>query len=99
MLGLSSLDVIPLFEVGAHGGAAWRAVYDVLSEIHRDAPFAVYFADDAGYKAAFVEAPEAQAAARFERLILGVNVEAMSIADGPLGERMQEEGVFELWWD
>jgi len=99
LLPVGSLETIRLFRVGTHNAPddAWREVEASLQRIHREAPFSVYFADEAGYKAAFAGEVDVATAKRFEEIILQINIEALAL--GPVWKKIRKEGMFELWWD
>jgi hypothetical protein len=98
--GVSSLDVIELFGVGEHNGGAEPAVVrETLAAIRAEAPFSVYFADGAGYKAVFADAVASSMAADFEQRIFAIDPDAMSLADDGIAEEIEREGILQLWWD
>jgi hypothetical protein len=101
LLPVGSLDVVRLFRVGVHNAPkdAWMKVDETLRRIHAVAPFSVYFADEAGYKAAFATPVDKKRAQQCERMILRIDPAAMDLDDLPVWERIHRRGVLELWWD
>jgi hypothetical protein len=103
---LDPLVLMEDFEVGSHNDPSRQRPAQAcagMRRIHDAAPFVPYFADKAGFKVRFVAPVPIALARKFEAIVLGFDLDALSLLpedDEPsLARSIHENGRLELWWD